>query len=56
MIQQMQLQQWLELRTLKPLHAVTMASITNFIGPFIFGTAVAATVGKGIDSARICNY
>jgi inorganic phosphate transporter, PiT family len=35
-------------RTLKPLHAVTMASITNFIGPFIFGTAVAATVGKGI--------
>ena len=35
-------------RTLKPLHAVTMASITNFIGPFIFGTAVAATVGKVI--------
>jgi len=35
-------------RTLRPLHAVTMASITNFIGPFIFGTAVAATVGKGI--------
>lgn len=35
-------------RTLKPLHAVTIASITNFIGPFIFGTAVAATVGKGI--------
>jgi inorganic phosphate transporter, PiT family len=35
-------------RTLKPLHAVTIASITNFIGPFVFGTAVAATVGKGI--------
>ena len=35
-------------RTLRPLHAVTMASITNFIGPFIFGTAVAVTVGKGI--------
>ena len=35
-------------RTLKPLHAVFIASITNFIGPFIFGTAVAATVGKGI--------
>ena len=35
-------------RTLKPLHAVSMAAIANFIGPFIFGTAVAATVGKGI--------
>lgn len=35
-------------RTLKPLHAVTLASITNFIGPFVFGTAVATTVGKGI--------
>ena len=35
-------------RTLKPLHAVSIASIANFIGPFIFGTAVAATVGKGI--------
>lgn len=35
-------------RTLKPLHAVTIASITNFIGPFVFGTAVAVTVGKGI--------
>src|SRR6476646_3094162 len=35
-------------RVLRPLYAVTMASITNFIGPFIFGTAVAATVGKGI--------
>ncbi|HYO05952.1 MAG TPA: inorganic phosphate transporter, partial [Phototrophicaceae bacterium] len=35
-------------RTLKPLHAVSIASIANFIGPFIFGTAVASTVGKGI--------
>ncbi|WP_458745808.1 inorganic phosphate transporter [Candidatus Nitrosocosmicus sp. T] len=35
-------------RTLKPLHAVFIASITNFIGPFLFGTAVATTVGKGI--------
>lgn len=35
-------------RILKPLHAVTISSITNFIGPFIFGTAVAATIGKGI--------
>src|SRR6476620_12266718 len=35
-------------RALKPLHAVSIASIANFIGPFIFVTAVAATVGKGI--------
>src|SRR6476646_6750266 len=35
-------------RTLKRLHAVSMAAIANFIGPCIFGTAVAATVGKGI--------
>lgn len=35
-------------RALKPLHAVSIAAIANFIGPFIFGTAVAATVGKGI--------
>src|SRR5918994_286332 len=33
---------------LKPLYAVSMAAIANFAGPFIFGTAVAATVGKGI--------
>ena len=35
-------------RVLKPLQAVSMAALANFIGPFIFGTAVAATVGKGI--------
>ena len=35
-------------RSLKPLHAVSIAAIANFAGPFIFGTAVAATVGKGI--------
>ena len=40
-------------RTLKPLHAVTMASITNFIGPFILGTAVAATVGKRKNKPEI---
>ena len=33
---------------LKPIQAVTMAAIANFIGPFVFGTAVAPTVGKGI--------
>jgi PiT family inorganic phosphate transporter len=35
-------------RVLKPLHAVSIASLANFVGPFIFGTAVATTVGKGI--------
>jgi inorganic phosphate transporter, PiT family len=33
---------------LKPIQAVAMAAIANFIGPFVFGTAVAPTVGKGI--------
>src|SRR5574338_158952 len=35
-------------RVLRPLYAVTLAAGANFAGPFIFGTAVAATVGKGI--------
>ena len=35
-------------RVLRPLHAVSIAAFANFSGPFIFGTAVAATVGKGI--------
>jgi len=35
-------------RVLRPLYAVIIAAIANFAGPFIFGTAVAATVGKGI--------
>ena len=35
-------------RVLRPLYAVGMGALANFAGPFIFGTAVAATVGKGI--------
>ena len=35
-------------RVLRPLYAVCIAAIANFAGPFIFGTAVAVTVGKGI--------
>jgi inorganic phosphate transporter, PiT family len=35
-------------RVLRPLYAVCIAAVANFAGPFIFGTAVAATVGKGI--------
>jgi PiT family inorganic phosphate transporter len=35
-------------RVLKPIQAVSLAAVANFAGPFVFGTAVAATVGKGI--------
>jgi inorganic phosphate transporter, PiT family len=35
-------------KVLKPLQAVGMAAVANVAGPFIFGTAVAQTVGKGI--------
>jgi len=37
-------------RVLKPLQAVTLSAISNFIGPFIFGVAVATTIAKGIVS------
>lgn len=35
-------------RVLKPLQAVSLAAIANFAGPFLFGVAVATTIGKGI--------
>ena len=35
-------------RVLRPIQAVSIAALANFAGPFVFGTAVAATVGKGI--------
>jgi PiT family inorganic phosphate transporter len=35
-------------RVLKPLHAVSLAAVANFAGPFLFGVAVATTIGKGI--------
>jgi PiT family inorganic phosphate transporter len=35
-------------RVLTPLQAVLMAAGFNFIGPFLFTTAVAKTIGKGI--------
>jgi PiT family inorganic phosphate transporter len=35
-------------RVLRPIHAVGIAALGNMAGPFIFGTSVAATVGKGI--------
>lgn len=35
-------------RVLKPIHAVLMAAAANFVGPFLFGVAVATTIAKGI--------
>ena len=35
-------------RVLKPLQAVSLAAVANFVGPFLFGVAVATTIGKGI--------
>ncbi len=35
-------------RVLRPLQAVTLSAIANFVGPFIFGVAVATTIAKGI--------
>lgn len=35
-------------RVLKPLHAVMMSAAANFVGPFVFGVAVATTIAKGI--------
>jgi PiT family inorganic phosphate transporter len=35
-------------RVLKPVQAVGIAAVANVAGPFLFGTAVAATVGKDI--------
>ena len=37
-------------RVLKPLHAVGLSAAMNFIGPFVFGVAVATTIAKGIVS------
>lgn len=35
-------------RVLKPIQAVSLAAAANFVGPFVFGVAVATTIGKGI--------
>src|SRR3989442_4839730 len=35
-------------RILRPLQAVAIAAVANFVGPFLFGVAVATTIGKGI--------
>jgi len=33
-------------RVLKPLHAVALSAAANFVGPFVFGVAVATTIAK----------
>ncbi|HEX9845475.1 MAG TPA: inorganic phosphate transporter, partial [Candidatus Nitrosotenuis sp.] len=35
-------------KVLKPIHAVMLSAAANFIGPFVFGVAVATTIAKGI--------
>jgi len=37
-------------RVLRPIQAVAIAAFANFVGPFLFGVAVATTIGKGIIS------
>ncbi|MFB5599284.1 MAG: anion permease [Nitrososphaeraceae archaeon] len=43
-------------RVLKPIQAVSIAAIANFAGPFLFGTAIAATVGKGIINPEFSTF
>lgn len=42
-------------RVLKPFTAVAWASFWNFIAAFIFGTAVASTIGKGLVKIELIN-
>jgi len=37
-------------RVFRPIHAVALSAAANFIGPFVFGVAVATTIAKGIVS------
>jgi len=42
-------------RVLPPLRAVAWAAFWNFIAAFVFGTAVAATIGKGMIHIELIN-
>jgi inorganic phosphate transporter, PiT family len=42
-------------RVLRPLWAVVWAAFWNFVAPFLFGTAVAATMGKGLVRLNLVN-
>src|SRR5512133_3301170 len=37
-------------RAMSPRMALTMTAVAEFIGPFLFGVAVAKTIGEGIVS------
>ena len=37
-------------RVLTPIQAVSLSAAANFVGPFVFGVAVATTIAKGIVS------
>ncbi|MBI2077918.1 MAG: inorganic phosphate transporter [Euryarchaeota archaeon] len=40
-------------RVLKPIYAVALAAVFNFLGPVVGGLAVAKTIGKGILATNI---
>ena len=42
-------------RVMRPLWAVVWAAFWNFVAPFVYGTAVAATMGKGLVDLRLVN-
>src|SRR5260370_1553857 len=42
-------------RVLTPLRAVIWAAFWNFIAAFVFGTAVASTIGKGMIHIEMIN-
>lgn len=42
-------------RTITPVQAVLLAGSMNFLGPFIFGTAIAKTIGVGIIDGSVIN-
>jgi PiT family inorganic phosphate transporter len=43
-------------RVLTPRKAVLLAALGNFVGPFLLGTAVAATIGKGIIHKEMIDF
>ncbi len=42
-------------RVLRPFWAVVWAAFWNLVAPFLFGTAVASTIGKGLVHLRMVN-
>ena len=42
-------------RALSPFMAMLLAAVAHFVGPFIFGLAVATTVGKGLLDIQFLN-